>query len=113
MTLLYLHRNNLAGEVPSTLGDLSKLRVLYLYDNKLTEIPDELGPGLTALTRLFAHRNDLAGEIPSGLTSIPNLDWLTLYDNDFTGAIPADLSSLANPEEAVPPSQRFERAYTG
>ena len=96
LTLLYLHRNNLAGEVPSALSDLSKLRVLYLYDNKLTEISDELGPGLTALTRLFAHRNDLAGEIPSGLTSIPNLDWLTLYDNELTGAIPADLSSLAN-----------------
>ena len=63
---LYLHRNDLTGEIPGALNRLTKLEWLYLYDNELTGISDDLGSGLIGLRRLFAHRNDLIGEIPAG-----------------------------------------------
>ena len=47
---LYLHNNQLTGEIPPELGDLSNLRWLRLFNNQLTgEIPVELG-SLTNLT---------------------------------------------------------------
>ncbi len=96
LTVLYLHRNNLTGQVPGALDSLSKLEQLYLYDNKLTGISGQLGAGMTSLKRLFAQRNELAGRIPAGLGSMPNLDRLSLYNNELTGTIPAELGRLAN-----------------
>ena len=48
----YLYSNQLTGEIPTELGNLTKLTALILYDNQLTgEIPSELG-SLSNLTRL-------------------------------------------------------------
>ena len=39
-----LHKNNLKGEIPSELGELSTLKWLWLYDNELERgIPPQLG----------------------------------------------------------------------
>ena len=54
--------NNLAGEIPQELGNLTKLTHLSLHDNNLTgEIPRELG-NLTKLRHLSLR--NLTGEIP-------------------------------------------------
>ena len=96
---LYLWQNNLSGEIPAELGDLSNLLVLFLEDNNLSgAIPAELGD-LTNLQSLFLAQNGLSGEIPAELGDLTNLQTLDLQNNNLSGEIPAelgDLSSLQN-----------------
>ena len=96
---LYLWQNNLSGEIPAELGDLSNLLVLFLEDNNLSgAIPAELGD-LTNLQSLYLAQNGLSGEIPAELGDLTNLQTLDLQNNNLSGEIPAelgDLSSLQN-----------------
>ena len=96
---LYLWQNNLSGEIPAELGDLSNLLVLFLEDNNLSgAIPAELGD-LTNLQSLYLAQNGLSGEIPAELGDLTNLQTLDLRNNNLSGEIPAelgDLSSLLN-----------------
>lgn len=52
------------------MGNLKKLRLLYLYENYFSgPIPRELG-NLNNLTLLLLDRNDLSGPLPSELTGM-------------------------------------------
>ena len=96
VTELNLGDNDLAGEMPTELGNLSNLEHLYLYNNQLTgEIPEELG-NLSNLTVLVLSGNQLTGEIPAELGSLSSLTGLHLGSNQLTGEIPAELGSLSN-----------------
>ena len=98
VTHLDLRTNQLTGEIPAELGNLTKLELLSLYDNQLTgEIPAELGD-LANLTHLYLSGNQLTGEIPAELGNLANLQTLHLYSNQLTGEIPAELGSLTNLE---------------
>ena len=91
---LQLHNNQLTGAIPAELGSLTNLTHLYLSGNQLTgAIPTELG-NLANLQTLYLHRNQLTGTIPAELGSLPSLQSLWLYDNQLTGEIPAELGSL-------------------
>ena len=96
LSLLYLFRNRLTGSIPSSLGSLTRLRDLVLSNNQLTgSIPSSLG-SLTNLTDLYLFRNRLTGSIPSSLGSLTNLTVLRLSSNQLTRSIPSSLGSLAN-----------------
>ena len=62
--------NFLDGSVPSELGNLPKIKGIYLCENKLTgEIPAELG-NLDTLTTLCLDFNNLTGTVPKGVMSL-------------------------------------------
>ena len=91
---LLLGRNEMAGEIPTELGNLSSLQWLWLNNNQLTgEIPTALG-NLSNLTRLYLNDNQLTGEIPAELGDLSNLQFLRLSSNQLTGEIPAELGNL-------------------
>ena len=93
---LDLGDNELTGEIPAELGSLANLQELHLNWNQLTgEIPAELG-GLANLQSLHLSENELTGEIPAELGSLANLQSLHLSGNELTGEIPAELAGLAN-----------------
>jgi Leucine-rich repeat (LRR) protein len=93
---LDLSSNNLVGQIPSELGNLANLQILYLYTNQLSgSIPPELG-NLTKLLQLYLHHNQLTGSIPPELGNITFLHQLLLSDNQLTGPIPPELGSLTN-----------------
>ena len=73
-----IERNPLGGEIPSQLGDLTRLEVVYLRNNGLTgTIPAEWGE-LANLTYLYlSGGNSFTGCIPSGLRDVA--------DNDLAG----------------------------
>ena len=88
--------NELSGEVPSSLGDLTSLRRLYLYGTRLRgEIPPELGR-LANLVTLELGRNQLSGKIPSELGNLTSLTELSVAGNRLSGEVPSSLGNLTN-----------------
>ncbi len=92
---LGLSQNNLTGQLPSELGNLTQLQHLWLEQNSLTgAIPPELG-NLTQLQHLWLEQNSLTGAIPPELGNLTQLTWLDLFHNSLTGAIPPELGKLS------------------
>ena len=101
---LNLDNNQLSGEIPPELGNLSNLKVMRLGGYQLSirlrnqlsgEIPPELG-NLRNLERLGLEGNQLSGEIPPELGNLRNLWLLTLDINQLSGEIPPELGKLTN-----------------
>ena len=91
---LNLGNNQLAGTIPTELGELTDLTRLHLTINSLTgTIPTELGE-LTALDFLNLASNDLFGPIPTELGELTDLTGLDLTMNTLTGPIPSQLGKL-------------------
>ena len=96
LTSLALSRNMLSGEIPVELGNLTSLQELYLWGNELSgEIPVELG-NLTSLYFLALSQNMLSGEIPVELGNLTSLQELSLWGNELSGEIPTELGSLTS-----------------
>ena len=67
------------------------LKVLELSSNQLTgEIPLEIG-NLTNLIHLSLHDNQLTGSIPPEIGNLTNLEVLSLYGNQLSGIIPDEI----------------------
>ena len=80
--------------LPVSIGLLTSLKVMYLYDNNLVgTIPSEIGL-LTSLTRLEATRSGLIGTIPTEIGLLTRLTGLILYGNKFTGTIPTEVGTM-------------------
>ena len=95
---LRLYSNQLSGELPVELGNLISLRAMQLANNRLNGgLPAEWG-NLTSLELLSLHRNHLSGEIPAALGNLTSLKELDLPDNRFSGEIPAELGNLTDLE---------------
>ena len=96
LTSLNLSSNELTGSIPSLLGQLSKLNLLNMIGNNLSgPIPPELGR-LTLLEWLILGFNDLSGPIPPELGRLTSLIQLDLIANFLIGPIPAELGQLKN-----------------
>ena len=96
VTHLELKDNQLIGEMPAELGDLTNLIRLDLWGNQLTgEMPPEIGR-LANLGWLSLGGNQLTGEIPAEMGDLVNLQQAWLRSNLFAGEIPTELSRLAN-----------------
>ena len=72
VTHVYLAQNELNGELPVELGDLTSLQILYLSQNMLS------------------------GAIPAALGDLASLQILDISQNELSGAIPAKLGDLAS-----------------
>jgi len=106
---LNLSINQLTGEIPSEIGNLTNLTYFKLNENELTgEIPSEIG-NLTNLTSLTLSSNQLTGEIPSTIWNLTNLSTLSLSINQLTGEIPSEIGNLTNLEKLY----LYENQLTG
>ena len=98
LEILEFDRNLLEGEIPAALGILSNLEILNLYWNQLSgEIPPALGD-LSNLEILDLSRNQLSGRIPPQLGNLRSLVELRLRENELSGLIPAELGNLSSLE---------------
>ena len=96
VTELNLTRNQLKGELPPELANLTNLKVLALGGNQLTgKIPAWLD-SLMNLQELYLWGNELNGEIPAELGNLTNLEFLSVRENHLSGTIPVELGNLTN-----------------
>ena len=96
LTRLHLTINSLTGTIPTELGELTVLYSLNLFDNELEgPIPTELGE-LTDLYSLILLYNYLTGPIPTELGELTALTTLTLSGNELEGPIPTELGEMTD-----------------
>ena len=99
VTMILLANNQLAGSIPSEIGNLSDLRRLLLSFNQLSgALPSELG-NLTKLEELILLLNQLSGSIPPEFGNLSSLQILNLHNNALSGAITPELGNLSNLKE--------------
>ena len=82
--------NQLVG-LPTSIHRLTKLEFLYLSENKLTELPAEIGD-LRELRTLIVTYNQLVG-LPTSVQRLTKLEELYLYGNKLT-ELPAEIGDL-------------------
>ena len=93
---LNLLDNNLAGSLPSEIGDFASLQYLDVSGNNIEgEIPSELG-SLSNLQELYIENNRIEGNIPSSIGGLSNLLYFWMYSNDLNGSIPSQVGSLSS-----------------
>ena len=86
----------LTSTIPENIGDLNKLEILRLTDNKLEgEIPDNI-TNLNNLNILQLNSNDLSGNIPENIGLLTNIDTLWLNDNNLSGEIHSSITNLTD-----------------
>uniref|UniRef100_M1A3S0 Hcr2-0A n=1 Tax=Solanum tuberosum TaxID=4113 RepID=M1A3S0_SOLTU len=94
LIMLDLATNNLCGEILQCFGNITSLQVLDMRHNNLSgNIPTTLSNG-SLLRSLNLHSNKLEGKIPRSLANCKELQVLDLGDNHLIGTFPMWLGTL-------------------
>ncbi|GFZ07125.1 hypothetical protein Acr_19g0000620 [Actinidia rufa] len=84
----------LVGTLPPSLGNLSFLVRINMFNNSFYgHLPEDLAK-LRRLKYISVRVNNLGGQMPSWLGSLRNLQFLLLGNNNFTGKIPLEIGNL-------------------
>jgi len=95
MLFLDLYANNLSGEVPLSLYNLSSLISFQVGGNLLHgSIPADIGNKFPSMQILNLNNNHFAGIIPSSVSNLSNIKTLLLDGNRLSGYVPATLGRL-------------------
>nr|POE45298.1 putative leucine-rich repeat receptor-like protein kinase [Quercus suber] len=82
------YNKNITGQLPSSIGNLTKLVVLNLIGCSFAgSIPDTIG-NLKLLTILSLNNNSFNGPIPASIGFLSQLFWLDLANNQLEGHLP-------------------------
>nr|XP_027096085.1 putative receptor-like protein kinase At3g47110 [Coffea arabica] len=95
---LCLSLNNFEGEIPSAIGECSRLQVLSLSSNKFRGYIPKGVWNLTTLTQIHLGGTDLTGEIPKVIGNLYNLEKLGMGHANVTGIIPQEVGNLSKLE---------------
>ena len=95
VTELDLDHNNLQGQLPDDIGNLTALKGLFIgYEDGLSgSIPEEIG-NLQQMVGLGIGNCSLYGIIPSNIGNCSNLEFINLLENNLTGPIPSEIGNL-------------------
>ncbi|XP_047310381.1 receptor-like protein 56 isoform X2 [Impatiens glandulifera] len=88
MSGLDLSCNNLEGEIPNGLGNLSSIHVLNLSHNWLSGPIPQTFSNLKQIESLDLSHNNLSGEIPSNLVNLNFLETFSVAYNNLSGRLP-------------------------
>ncbi|KAJ7955672.1 Leucine-rich receptor-like protein kinase family protein [Quillaja saponaria] len=91
---IHLAQNLIYGSIPPHISNLVNLSLLNLSSNLINgSIPPVLSQ-MGKLERIYLSNNSLSGEIPSALGDIPHLGLLDLSKNKLSGSIPDSFANL-------------------
>ncbi len=103
----------LTGNIPAALGELSNLENLTLNSCQFTgEIPAALG-NLFKLQTLILHSNKLTGNIPAEIGNLSELITLNIGSNTLSGSIPASLNLMPKLKSFYAPYNALENLSPG
>ncbi|PIN21373.1 Serine/threonine protein kinase [Handroanthus impetiginosus] len=98
LQFLNISRNSLFGSIPASVGRLNTTSVLDLSHNQLSaRIPAEIGKAVS-LQELRLESNFLTGSIPTDIGNCSSLTSMVLSQNNLTGPVPVAIASLSNLE---------------
>lgn len=83
--------NNLVGSVPPSIGNLTELTELGVFNNPGladSAIPSTIGE-LSKLRRVHLYGNHFGGTIPPSIGALSGLEKLMLCENRLSGSIPS------------------------
>lgn len=86
---IMLWKNNLVGDIPSEIGNLSYLERFDVYDNQITSLPTEIEK-LINLKYFYIYNNELT-TLPPEIVRLVNLEWLYLNGNKLI-TLPLEMS---------------------
>jgi len=89
-----LFNNNLVGTVPTSIGELTKLRTLKLMNNDLTGTFPDIWTELTALEFIDLSNNGFTGSMPLSLSSLIKLNTLYIENNNMDGPLLPEIADL-------------------
>ncbi|CAJ2647436.1 unnamed protein product [Trifolium pratense] len=99
LSLLSMEYNNFEGTIPTTFGKFQKIQALILYGNNLSGVIPSIIGNLSQLYALGLDGNMFEGNIPPNIGNCQKLQYLTLSQNNLKGDIPLEIfniSSLTN-----------------
>jgi hypothetical protein len=96
VTELNLSDNGLSGTIPESIGNLSSLEILYLFENQL--LPEFTG-NLSNLKELHLSNNQLTS-LPESIGNLSSLERLVLSSNQLT-SLPESIGNLSSLERIV------------
>ncbi|KAK4398124.1 putative LRR receptor-like serine/threonine-protein kinase [Sesamum angolense] len=98
----------LKGEVPSSIFNISTLKILDLSFNELFgNIPSSVTEGIPNLEILNLAFNQFSGSIPASISNLTKLRHFQLSRNSFSGHIPITLGNLRGLRYLLLGSNRF------
>ncbi|GAA0149708.1 transmembrane signal receptor [Lithospermum erythrorhizon] len=93
---IQLSGNQLSGEIPGNISQISELGYLNLGNNRFSgKLPIEIGL-FPSIQYLDISKNEFSGEIPMEVGNMKSLYFLDLAYNNFSGDIPNSMSKLTN-----------------
>ncbi|GAB4841750.1 Receptor protein kinase CLAVATA1 [Ancistrocladus abbreviatus] len=92
---LALVADNLTGEVPLAILNLTALKFLNISGNNFSgKFPGEIAMKIVDIEKIDVYNNDFSGPLPVELSGLRKLKYLHLGGNYFTGEIPASYSEI-------------------
>lgn len=89
--VIRLKNNQMSGEIPEEIGNLTNLIELDISNNNLSgQLPKNMG-NLVSLIKLYAQNNQITGTIPSTFCNLSNIDLIYLMNNKMSGTIPQEI----------------------
>ena len=109
VTELELPNNNLVGNIPNSIGDLTSLKVLQLNKNKLSGLLPYTINHMYQLVYLFVNDNQLSGYFPN-LSEIPLTYNVNVENNRFTFE---GMESTVHKLDLYAPQAKIPLSYNG
>lgn len=93
---VWLNMNRLRGPIPSTIGQMKYCESLILSDNHLTgSIPSSIGNMTELQVLILYNNNELTGGIPNSMTSLEHLSRIWFTNNiNMNGTIPTTIRNM-------------------
>ena len=96
LEFLDLSWNQLNGSIPEEIGNFKNLRYFSLSQNQLNStIPESIG-NLSELQTLSIDNSKINGPIPESIGNMSALEYLNLSNNQLSGSIPESIGKLTS-----------------
>ncbi len=94
LTLLELGGNFISGTLPNTIGNLDNLTEFAIWGNQMSgSIPSSIGD-MASLSRFYVTDNSFSGPLPNEIGNLTALEGLAFNNNQITGPLPASIGNL-------------------